>query len=509
MKHFAKKLTCLLMTVLMLAVMILPVAAEELLIATNTVPAAWDGTVAGAFAGGTGTEADPYLISNAQELALIASNVNNSVTDYLGVYFKQTANINLDGAAWTSIGYSKKALSFKGNYDGDHFTIYNILNVPEDPTDEKYSIYNGLFGWVEGSTIQNIQMVGGSVTGTKYAGAVVGYLIGGTVYNCVSDIEFVTGWQIGGVVGRAEKGESNLIKGCVNHTKVYSMNDKDSSNAFVGGIIGGSGNTEIRYCANYGEIIASNATSYCVAGGIIGIQGASSSPTLVDNCMDMGIVSVNALDSTANIGAGGICGKAAHVSFAEITNCFTAGTYSSNKEDFVGGIAGLVDPAKVVSVDNLYTTFEKAAGTDALGQVSATILKEDEMKGVAGIAKMGLDSAWVAEGDMLPQVDVTKIAAAEADPGVETTTTTEETTTTAAVTDVNTTEPDVTTTEPAETEPAETEPVTTTVPAQDDTPEPAVVKTRDNTILIAILSVAIVAVVGAMAAVVIVSKKKK
>ena len=120
------------MTLAMLAAMAIPVAANDIILispAPASLPEKWDGTVATAFGGGSGTEADPYLITNAKELALIAQNVNATTTDYLGIYFKQTADINLDGAVWHSIGNGKPAVSFKGNYDGGNFTIYNIFNT--------------------------------------------------------------------------------------------------------------------------------------------------------------------------------------------------------------------------------------------------------------------------------------------------------------------------------------------------------------------------------------------
>lgn len=37
---------------------------------------AWDGSIATAFAGGTGTESDPYQIANGAQLAYLASEVN-------------------------------------------------------------------------------------------------------------------------------------------------------------------------------------------------------------------------------------------------------------------------------------------------------------------------------------------------------------------------------------------------------------------------------------------------
>ena len=514
-----KKLISICLATLMLLMLAIPVAAEDILLiapAPTSLPAKWDGTVAEAFAGGTGTEADPYLITNARELALIAKNVNAQTTDYMGIFFKQTADINLDGAAWESIGNGKTAVAFKGNYDGGNFTIYNILNTPIDPADVKTMIYNGLFGWIgDPAVIQNVKMVGGTVTSTKYAAAIAGYMVGGTIYNCVSELDGIYGFQSGGIVGRAEKGEKSIIKGCVNHSTIATPADMAAqSSVFLGGIAGCAGNAEILYCANYGDVTSDNGTSYSLAGGILGIQGASSGITLIDNCVDMG--NIKAIQGAAkNVGAGGICGKAAHVSFSEIYNCFTAGTYTSDKENSAGGIAGFVDGAKFVTAENLYTTFEKVAGADELDQLSGTkILKLEEMKGPAGIAKMELNSAWVAEADMLPTIDVAKIDEAEKEPEAPVTETTTETTTaatttesTTAATETTTVTEKVTETEPeATTSPVENENVDPTPEDKTETPD-APVETRDNTVWIIILAVAIV-IDGAAMAVVMLRRKK-
>ena len=512
-----KKIISMCVALVMLLALALPIAAEDILLispAPSSLPAKWDGTVADAFGGGTGTEADPYLITNAKELALIAKNVNEMTADYKDVYFKQTANINLDGAAWEAIGNGKSAYSFKGNYDGGNFTIYNILNVPIDLADASDKIYNGLFGWIaDPAVIQNIKMVGGSVTGTKYAAAVVGFMTGGTVYNCVSDIDAVYGFQAAGIVGRAEKGERNQIKGCVNHTTVTVPADMATGkDVFLGGIVGAAGNTDILYCANYGDV-TSEGTNYSLAGGIVGIQGASSGTVLIDNCVDMG--KMHAIAGNAkNVGAGGICGKAAHVSFSEIYNCFTAGTYTTDKENYAGGIAGFADGAKFVTVDNLYTTAAKAAGTDEMGQLAdTTILTLEEMKGPNGIAKMKLNSAWVAEADMIPSIDVAKIDDAEKEPETPVTETTTTVDTASAVTTEATTgvtteattepAPEVTTEEPA----VSTAPIVGDVIVDNEQPtDPVAV--RDNTVLIVILSIAIVADAVAMVAVMLPKKRK-
>ena len=57
--------------------------------------AIWDGSIAAGFAGGSGTEDDPYLISNGPELAYLAQQVNSG-NRYENVHFKLTNDIYLN-----------------------------------------------------------------------------------------------------------------------------------------------------------------------------------------------------------------------------------------------------------------------------------------------------------------------------------------------------------------------------------------------------------------------------
>ena len=57
--------------------------------------AIWDGSIAAGFAGGSGTEDDPYLISNGSELAYLAQQVNSG-NRYENVHFKLTNDIYLN-----------------------------------------------------------------------------------------------------------------------------------------------------------------------------------------------------------------------------------------------------------------------------------------------------------------------------------------------------------------------------------------------------------------------------
>ncbi len=512
MKQYVKSLISTCVVLVMLFALASPAFAADMLVSA-AVPEKWDGSVAENFAGGSGSETDPFLISNASQLALIAKNVNELNVNYVGLHFKQTADINLDGAAWNPIGNAKSVPGFAGVYDGDNHIIYNMLCVPLDPADEADKLYNGLFGWISEGTVKNVKMMGGSVSTTKYAGGIAGYMVGGTIENCVSDMESIVGWYAAGIVGRAEKGTTNIIKGCVNHSTLSTIADKTTNNVFVGGIVGAAGNATISYCANYGDISGTNSTSLLTVGGICGIQGAGSAPASIYNCVDVGVASAIGLDAK-NVGVGGICGRAGHVSYGEVIDCISAGKYTSDREDSVGGIAGQVPNGKAVIADNIYTTYEKIAGIDPDGYLDmGKVLKEEEMKGPDGIAAMKLGAGWVAEIDMIPYIDVTKLSAGEqgGEQGGEQTTESTTSATTPTTTLPTTTATEITTTSTTATETTgESTTATTTAAANNggDTQTPGGDEANNSPVVLIVIIVVAVAAVGGVAAFLVIKKKK-
>ena len=73
------------------------------MIVVGTSAAAWDGTSVSTSLKGEGTEASPYLVESAADLAFLAKSVNEG-TNYAGKYLTQTADIDLGGKEWTPIG---------------------------------------------------------------------------------------------------------------------------------------------------------------------------------------------------------------------------------------------------------------------------------------------------------------------------------------------------------------------------------------------------------------------
>ena len=114
----------------------------------GTIYNVWDGTVASGFAYGTGTEADPYLITNGAELARAVNIFGDSIADsYFNKYFKVVKDIYLneiDLVNWadgtTKAGYTPKTWvsattatdGTSPHIDGGNHIIYGMyVNLPD------------------------------------------------------------------------------------------------------------------------------------------------------------------------------------------------------------------------------------------------------------------------------------------------------------------------------------------------------------------------------------------
>ena len=100
--------------------------------------AIWDGSIAAGFAGGSGTEDDPYLISNGSELAYLAQQVNSG-NSYENVHFKLTNDIYLnDTTDWELWG--KTGSSSAGKADTRDEAIEATEQDKGDKMDEPIAI---------------------------------------------------------------------------------------------------------------------------------------------------------------------------------------------------------------------------------------------------------------------------------------------------------------------------------------------------------------------------------
>ena len=146
----------------------------------------WDGSIASAFAGGTGTAENPYQIATGAQLAYLASSVNNGET-YAGKNFVLTADIDLNKRPWTPIGYSGERC-FSGNYDGGGHIIANASSTGKVDDKEGYATA-GIFGWVASGSVQNLHVKAADFVTTRinnysFVGGITGMCYGASIKNC-------------------------------------------------------------------------------------------------------------------------------------------------------------------------------------------------------------------------------------------------------------------------------------------------------------------------------------
>lgn len=143
MKEKIKYVGAMLICFIAVLFMQMPVLADDGVPAT-----AWRDNAAAAFAGGSGTAADPYLITDGAQLAKVAKDVEDNVTVYKDVYFRLENDIDLSAHRWNPIGVWKwyengasENKTFAGFLDGNGKTITGLI---VDERTEKNSA--GLFG---------------------------------------------------------------------------------------------------------------------------------------------------------------------------------------------------------------------------------------------------------------------------------------------------------------------------------------------------------------------------
>ena len=201
---------------------------------------------------GKGTEAEPYQISNAEDLKVFRDIVNGTggqtkKTDACG---ELTANIDLENEEWTPIGVDMDS-AYTGTFEGNHKTITG-LKITQNIQ------YAGLFGYINGATISNVTLKGGSIRTEYergYAGGIVAFAQGGTITGCGNENP-VTGGSftcVGGIVGAIY--DSIKIDRSYNTGTIAGTSDNNLKSR-VGGLIGSSfsNNPEVIDCYNTGAV---------------------------------------------------------------------------------------------------------------------------------------------------------------------------------------------------------------------------------------------------------------
>ena len=285
-----------------------------------------------------------YIIDSAQKLARLAYLVNYNIDNgkWASYQYKQTADINLSAHYWQPIG--NYTYPFKGTYDGTTFDIHNMKTYCGA---NDYEAYNrvGMFGYISGATIKNVNNYYVNIKARQRTGAIAGRDDSSTIQNCkVTGSVTGTAGYIGGLVGASYK--EKVIE-CENKATVKGDFD-------VGGIVGNANETAITNCVNLGIIQGRNAT-----GGIAGYKHYGS----VVNCINSG----NVTGSGQYIG--GIVGSYAG---AKVQNSINEGTIQGTT--MVGGIVGYMHTGAATILNGLNTgTLKATAANSEVGGIAGRV----------------------------------------------------------------------------------------------------------------------------------------
>lgn len=232
----------------------------------------------GDFAGGDGTERDPFLIETKQHLLNIEKQVRSK---YYGRYFKLKKDIEFtkadfekggafynEGQGWNPIGWADK--NFRGHFDGNGKIIRGLVSSKKPIA--------GLFGFVKESTFKNLLLLDCDFSveekgeAKTYMGGLVAVMNSCEVEHCcvTGKFSYLSNYY-GFTGGIAAESYDGMIKNCLVDVRIEGKCLKEKEN-HVGGVcgrfVGGAGIFDTKAIVDI----------KCEGGGVIGgITGILSS----------------------------------------------------------------------------------------------------------------------------------------------------------------------------------------------------------------------------------------
>ncbi|MGI9951287.1 Ig-like domain-containing protein [Moorellaceae bacterium AZ2] len=283
-----------------------------------------------AFSGGSGTAADPYLISTVEDL--------NQVRNDLTAYYKMINDLDLSGVNWVPIGTANAP--FKGTFDGGGHVIRNLYIYTD-------SDYAGLFGRLNNATVKDLGFESAQVQGGRYTAVLAGYVDGSSITGVnVKDSRITSSsnsYTIGGLVGYTPS--SSISNAYVSNT--YVAGSQVSGRGHVGGLVGLVSNGSIS-----NAYVADSQVSGCgyVAGLVGWVSDGSISNVYVSNIYAVGIDYSDTYD--------GVGGLVASQYKGSISNTYVVGGQISGSTEWVGGLVGYL----YGSISNSYAAVSVSGG---------------------------------------------------------------------------------------------------------------------------------------------------
>ncbi len=194
----------------------------------TTIYAQWQDTWANHASDVLTLENGYYLISSEEDLARVSYLFNcTDRTDVQTMKFKLTKNLDMSDYTWLPIGTQSR--QFRGTFEGNGYIISGLNTYYNSSISSTYTNI-GLFGYVNGATIQNLYLRDTDMRGGSNVGGLIGYATGNTqVTSCAFDGSITANSNGGSIVGL---GATSVI---VSNCTVFSSNTTADTNGMARG----------------------------------------------------------------------------------------------------------------------------------------------------------------------------------------------------------------------------------------------------------------------------------
>lgn len=209
----------------------------------------WMNHPAESYAGGSGTEADPYLIETPEQLVKLAHDATGDPSDQWpiilkGVHFKQIADIDLSGKSSNQLCIGTYTW-FAGTYDGNGYYIFGMNKKAEiNNTNENINSLNALFLNIYEAHIKNVSIEEYQIEHTISTARNATYCVSPIVSNSYnSHIEHCNSY---GTIKVSIKGQGarTFASGIVSMSQLTTIDDCSAYGSFTVDLEGLSDNLE-------------------------------------------------------------------------------------------------------------------------------------------------------------------------------------------------------------------------------------------------------------------------
>lgn len=348
---------------------------------------------------GSGTAADPWLISTYKELTALSQAVEGG-NAFAGRHFALGADLDLSAVPVTEyVPVGNATTHFAGIFDGKGHTVKGLR------IDGKGYPYIGLFGYIDkAGAVRNLVLDGFMAIGNGteigcVAGRCEGTVEGVTVRNSILQ---TSGLLTGGICGALLQG---TVKNSSFHGRITGMGS-------IAGIAGQASESEITGCKVEGQfnmdgfistkardvggiagVFSVGTMSDCMVIGILsdtygrgaigGLAGRLLTRGTVTNCINAASISGRRLSSSTSSYAGGLFGLTVG---AVVNDCMNSGTIiMSGDNDNVGGLAGQLSLAYLHSGPNV-SMIQQSYFTNCYNSGQITSSSTEGNKGIFGFA---------------------------------------------------------------------------------------------------------------------------